>query len=81
METLARIGLFRSLSAPSIQRLDTQCIWRRVPAKEWIIDYLDDGNDVYAYFNNDYEGHAVEDAAWLRDKVTDAGTQQGRALG
>ena len=47
METLARIGLFRSLSAPSIQRLDTQCIWRRVPAKEWIIDYLDDGNDVF----------------------------------
>jgi uncharacterized protein YecE (DUF72 family) len=23
----------------------------------------------YCYFNNDYEGHAVTDAAWLRDRV------------
>jgi CRP/FNR family cyclic AMP-dependent transcriptional regulator len=47
VETLAKIGLFRSLILPVIQRLDTQCIWRRVPAKEWIIDYHDDGNDVF----------------------------------
>jgi len=46
-ETLARIGLFRSLGLPAIQRLDTQCIWRRVPAKEWIIDCHDEGNDVF----------------------------------
>ena len=28
--------------------------------------WLDDGVDVYAYFNNDYHGHAVRDAQWLR---------------
>ena len=28
--------------------------------------WLDEGCDVYAYFNNDYDGHAVADARWLR---------------
>jgi uncharacterized protein YecE (DUF72 family) len=32
-------------------------------------EWLDQGHDVYAYFNNDYEGHAVRDAAWLRDRL------------
>ena len=41
-ETLARIGLFRSLDAHSIRHLDTQCSWRRTPRKQWIIDYQDD---------------------------------------
>ena len=27
------------------------------------------GIDVYAYFNNDYEGHAVADAEWLADRL------------
>lgn len=27
--------------------------------------WLDEGCDVYAYFNNDYDGHAVADALWL----------------
>jgi uncharacterized protein YecE (DUF72 family) len=27
---------------------------------------LDAGHDVYCYFNNDYDGHAVTDAQWLR---------------
>ncbi|MCU1460205.1 MAG: hypothetical protein JWO37_280 [Acidimicrobiales bacterium] len=31
--------------------------------------WLQDGRDVYAYFNNDWEGHAVEDARWLRDRL------------
>jgi uncharacterized protein YecE (DUF72 family) len=31
--------------------------------------WLDDGCDVYAYFNNDYNGHAVDDATWLRDRL------------
>jgi len=26
---------------------------------------LDAGHDVYCYFNNDYDGHAVTDATWL----------------
>ena len=30
---------------------------------------LDEGRDVYAYFNNDWHGHAVEDARWLRDRL------------
>ena len=30
---------------------------------------LDAGHDVYAYFNNDWYGHAVTDGAWLRDRL------------
>lgn len=41
-------------------------LWR--PA-ERIRTWLDAGHDVYAYFNNDYEGHAVADAEWLRERV------------
>ena len=37
--------------------------WRRSPtARPWLAE----GTDVYAYFNNDYEGHAVADAETLR---------------
>lgn len=46
-ETLARIELFRSLTAEEIRRLDTRCIWRRAHAKDWIIDYQDDSTDVF----------------------------------
>ncbi len=46
-ETLSRIGLFRSLTANEIERLDTRCIWRRAHAKEWIIDYQDESTDVF----------------------------------
>jgi hypothetical protein len=28
-----------------------------------------DGCDVYAYFNNDTDGHAPLDATWLRDRL------------
>src|SRR5436190_8453005 len=31
--------------------------------------WLDEGHDVYAYFNNDYQGHAVEDARWLEQRL------------
>ncbi len=30
---------------------------------------LEHGADVYAYFNNDYDGHAVSDASWLRNHL------------
>ena len=30
------------------------------------------GTDVYAYFNNDYDGHAVTDATWFRDRLRPA---------
>jgi len=46
-ETLAKVSLFRPLGGAAIQRLDTQCIWRRVAPKEWIIDYQDESNDVF----------------------------------
>ncbi len=46
-ETLARIELFRSLTPEQIRRLDTRCIWRRAGAKEWILDYQEDGADVF----------------------------------
>lgn len=46
-ETLARIELFRSLTPEQIRRLDTRCIWRRANAKEWILDYQDEGTDVF----------------------------------
>lgn len=35
----------------------------------WITDRLAENRDVYAYFNNDDEGHAVRDAADLRRYV------------
>jgi uncharacterized protein YecE (DUF72 family) len=31
--------------------------------------WIRSGIDVYAYFNNDYEGHAVTDALWLRSDL------------
>ncbi len=46
-ETLARIPLFRSLDQESVQRLDGRCIWRRVQANEWIVDYEEGGTDLF----------------------------------
>ncbi len=34
---------------------------------------LDAGHDVYAYFNNDWFGHAVDDATHLRQALTRQG--------
>jgi uncharacterized protein YecE (DUF72 family) len=31
--------------------------------------WLEEGCDVYAYFNNDWYGHAVTDAVWLRRRL------------
>jgi len=46
-ETLATVGLFRSLDAASIALLDTQCSWRRLSGNQWIVDYQDVSNDVF----------------------------------
>jgi CRP/FNR family transcriptional regulator, cyclic AMP receptor protein len=46
-ETLAKIGLFRSLDAAKIELLDTQCSWCRAARNQWIIDYQDTSNDVF----------------------------------
>jgi uncharacterized protein YecE (DUF72 family) len=40
---------------------------------ERLAAWLAEGTDVYAYFNNDYEGHAVVDAEWLRGHLPTAG--------
>jgi uncharacterized protein YecE (DUF72 family) len=42
---------------------------RLAPWAKRIRSLLGEGNDVYCYFNNDYEGHAVADATLLRDAV------------
>jgi CRP-like cAMP-binding protein len=47
VETLSRIPLFSGLNAASIKMLDGRCLWRRVKAKEWIIDYQEEGIDVF----------------------------------
>lgn len=39
------------------------------PIADRLGEWLDDGTDVFAYFNNDVDAHAVTDAAWLRDHV------------
>jgi uncharacterized protein YecE (DUF72 family) len=42
------------------------------PVADRLAAWLDRGYDVYAYFNNDHEGHAAEDARWLRERVAAA---------
>ena len=32
--------------------------------------WIDDGVDVFAYFNNDFGGAAVADAEWFRARLT-----------
>jgi uncharacterized protein YecE (DUF72 family) len=41
-------------------------LWRTA---DRLTAWLESGCDVYAYFNNDYEGHAVTDAQWLRQRL------------
>lgn len=40
---------------------------RLAPAAERLVGWLAAGVDVFAYFNNDYDGHAVTDAETFRD--------------
>jgi uncharacterized protein YecE (DUF72 family) len=41
-------------------------LWR---IADRLAEWLATGVDVFAYFNNDYEGHAVHDARWLRERL------------
>ena len=43
-------------------------LWR---VAERLAAWLAAGDDVYAYFNNDWHGAAVQDAQWLRDRLLD----------
>jgi uncharacterized protein YecE (DUF72 family) len=47
------------------------------PVAERLQRWLDDGVDVYAYFNNDWHGNAVKDGAWLAKELVD-GRDRGR---
>ncbi len=47
IKTLARIPLFRSLDEDAVRRLDARCTWRRVAAKEWVLDYESGGTDLF----------------------------------
>ena len=49
---------------------------RLAPWSERIDGWLRAGSDVYAYFNNDYDGHAVVDATTLRQLVAKAGSSR-----
>lgn len=42
-------------------------LWRMA---DLLGEWRDAGHDIYAYFNNDYQGHAVHDALWLRERLS-----------
>jgi uncharacterized protein YecE (DUF72 family) len=64
--TFVRFHGPRALDEPYHGRYGGRRLWR--PARR-MREWLDAGIDVYAYFNNDFEGHAVADARWLRDRL------------
>jgi uncharacterized protein YecE (DUF72 family) len=41
------------------------------PVAERLAAWRSEGTDVYAYFNNDFEGNAVADAEWLRTRLAE----------
>ena len=42
---------------------------RLAPVAKKAQAWIDEGTDVFAYFNNDYDGHAVADAEWLAQRL------------
>jgi CRP/FNR family transcriptional regulator, cyclic AMP receptor protein len=46
-ETLAKIGILRSLDAKEIAALDRCCLWRHVQAKAWLLEQGEMGTDIY----------------------------------
>jgi uncharacterized protein YecE (DUF72 family) len=51
---------------PYARRYTGRRLWR--PA-ERLEAWLDEGCDVFAYFNNDHHGYAVDDATWLARRL------------
>jgi uncharacterized protein YecE (DUF72 family) len=43
---------------------------RLAPVADRLATWLGEGRDVYGYFNNDHEGHAVSDAQWLKERLS-----------
>ena len=56
----------RAQEEPYHGRYGGRRLWR---AARRMAEWLDAGVDVFAYFNNDFEGHAVTDAEWLRARL------------
>src|SRR5262245_36883925 len=46
-ETLARIGLLRSLDAKARANFEGRSQWRHARAKEWLLEQNDIGTDIY----------------------------------
>jgi CRP/FNR family cyclic AMP-dependent transcriptional regulator len=46
-ESLAQIPLLRPLAAAEIRRLDSLCVWKTARLKEWIVEYDEEGTDVF----------------------------------
>ncbi len=42
---------------------------RLAPIADLLAGWLEEGTDVYAYFNNDHQGFAVEDGRWLAGRL------------
>jgi uncharacterized protein YecE (DUF72 family) len=64
--------------------LDDRYRGRYTGARLWRLadrlgSWLDEGVDVYAYFNNDYNGDAVRDAQWLRARLSRGATSRALA--
>ena len=63
----------RALEEPYRGRYGGRRLWRVAARVE---QWLATGVDVYAYFNNDFDGHAFADAKWLRDRLAATGREQ-----
>jgi uncharacterized protein YecE (DUF72 family) len=57
----------RALEEKYVGRYGGRRLWR---VADRVDTWLDEGCDVFAYFNNDYNGDAVHDAQWFRDRLT-----------
>ena len=66
----------RAADEPYRGRYGGRRLWRAARA---LTEWLEAGVDAYAYFNNDFDGHAVADAEWLRSRV-DAAHAASRCL-
>jgi CRP/FNR family transcriptional regulator, cyclic AMP receptor protein len=51
VRTLAKVPIFSALTVEDIRGLDGRCLWRKVAAGEWVLDYQSDGADVYFVFS------------------------------
>ena len=59
-----------ALDRPYHGRYTGRRLWRQA---ERLGGWLDEGCDVWAYFNNDWQGAAVDDARWLVERLGTAG--------